>query len=133
MTDFRTPPAHEPGPQPDPMLEPGRRSSGWIWLFGIAILAIVVGTLYGINNQESQTASKEPAPAQVSGSNAAPQSGGETTGAAPKDQQSNQQNGNGGGQKSGGSNQAAPANSPNAAAPQKDQSGQTNQQPQKQQ
>jgi hypothetical protein len=110
------------------MLEPGRRSSGWIWLFGIAVLAIVVGTLYGINNQESQTASNEPAPAQVSGSNAASQSGAETTGSAPNNDQDKA-----GARNSGGSNKAAPANSPNAAAPQKDQSGQTNQRPQKQQ
>jgi hypothetical protein len=119
MTDFRTPPAQEPGPQPDPMLEPGRRSSGWVWLFGIAVLAIVVVTLYGINNQEPQTAANEPA-AQSS-----------TTGAAPNDQQADQQNDQGA-QKSGNGQQGGPANSPNAAAPQKQQGSQTNQQPPKQ-
>lgn len=128
MTDFRTPPAQEPGPQPDPMLQPGRRSFGWVWLFGIAVVAIVVVTLYGINNQEPQTASNESA--------APAQSSGETTGAAPNDQQTSQQNGksntNGAQKSAGGSSQPAPANSPNGAAPQKDQSGQTNQQPPKQ-
>jgi hypothetical protein len=122
MTDFR-PPA-EPGPQPDPMLEPGRRSFGWVWLFGIAVIAIVVVTLYGVNNQEPQTAANESAPPA--------QSSGETTGAAPKDQQADQQNGKSdtnGQPSSGNSKQAAPANSPNAAPPQKDQSGQTNQKP----
>jgi hypothetical protein len=105
------------------MLRPGRRSSGWAWLFGIAVIAIVVVTLYGVNNQEPQMAANESAPPA--------QSAGETTGAAPKDQQADQQNGKSdGAQKStGGSNQAAPANSPNAAPPQKDQSGQTNQKP----
>jgi hypothetical protein len=127
MTDFRMPPASspEPGPQPDPMLQPGRRSSGWVWFFALAIFAVVAGTLYGINNQEPQTAANEPA------ATAAPGSGGETTGAAPKEEQAGQQNGKGdaGAPKAdGGNSQAAPANSPNNAAPQKDQSGQTNQQ-----
>lgn len=123
MTDFRTPPSHEPGPQLDPMLQPGRRSFGWVWLFGIAVLAVVVGTLYGINNQEPQTASNESAPQA--------QSSGETTGAAPQDQQADQQTkGDANSQKTGNGKQAAPANSPNATPPQKDQSGQTNQKPQ---
>jgi hypothetical protein len=123
MTDFRLPSAKEPGPQPDPMLQPGRRSSGWVWLFGIAVLAIVVVTLYGINNQEPQTAANEPA-AQSS-----------TTGAAPNDQQADQQNGQQSdqdAQKPGSGQQGGPANSPNAAAPQKQQGSQTNQQPPKQ-
>jgi hypothetical protein len=132
MTDFRTPPpsAPEPGPQPDPMLQTGRRSSGWVWLFGIAVVAIVAVTFYGLNNQEPQTAANESAPQA--------QSSGETTGAAPQDQQdqqdqnTDQQNGKGdaNAQQSGNSKQAAPGNSPNAAPPQKDQSGQTNQKPQ---
>jgi hypothetical protein len=113
MTDFRTPPDREPGPQPDPMLQPGRRSSGWVWLFGIAVLAIVVVTLYGLNNREPQTASNESA--------SQAQSSSETTGAAPADQQA------------GKAQQGGPANSPNAAAPQKQQGSQTNQQQPKQQ
>ena len=112
MTDFRTPSAGEPGPQPDPMLQPGRRGPGWVWLFGIAIVAIVAATLYGINNQEPQTATTEPAATQ------AQNAGGETTGAAP-------------GAQNTGEKAPGPANSPNNAAPQKDQSGQTNQKPQK--
>ena len=122
MTDFRTP--REPGPQPDPMLQTGRRSSGWVWLFGIAIVAIVAGTLYGINNQEPQTAANEPAATQAQGS-------GETTGAAPKEQQADQQNGKSDAtaQKVDASKQGAPANSQNSGTPQKDQSGQTNQKP----
>jgi hypothetical protein len=123
MTDFRTPPGHEPahdrtdqvrepGPQPDPMLQTGRRSTTWVWLFAAAILAVVIGTLYGINNQEPQTATNEPAGTQASGS--------ATTGAAPADANAPKAD--------GGNSQAAPPNSPNNAAPQKDQSGQTNQQ-----
>jgi hypothetical protein len=127
MTDFRTPPVQEPGPQPDPMLQPGRRSSGWIWLFAIAMLAVISATLYGINNQEPQTASNEPA------ATAAQAPAGETTGAAPKEQQAEQQNGKGNAKQDGGNSQATPANSPNNAAPQKDQSGQTNQQQKPQQ
>lgn len=132
MTDFRTPPsepAREPGPQPDPMLQTGRRSTGWIWLFAVAILAVIAVTLYGVNNQEPQTASNEPAATQAQ----APS--GETTGAAPKEEQADQQNGKGdaNAQKDGGNSQPAPANSPNNAAPQKDQSGQTNQQQKPQQ
>jgi hypothetical protein len=125
MTDFRTPP--EPGPQPDPMLQTGRRSSSWIWLFAIAMLAVISATLYGINNQEPQTASNEPA------ATAAQAPAGETTGAAPKEQQAEQQNGKGNAKQDGGNSQATPANSPNNAAPQKDQSGQTNQQQKPQQ
>jgi hypothetical protein len=119
MTDFR--PSPEPGPQPDPMLEPGRRSSGWVWLFGIAVLAIVVVTLYGVNNQEPQTAAQ------------APQAQSSTTGAAPQEQQAGQPNGQDkDAQKSGNGQQGGPANSPNAAAPQKQQGSQTDQQPPKQ-
>ena len=104
MTDFRTPspePARqqvgEPGPQPDPMLQPGRRSTGSLWLFAILILAIVAGTLYGINNQEPQTAANEPA-TETTGSNAAPApaaSGGRGTADAPKEQQAQGQTGQG--------------------------------------
>jgi hypothetical protein len=130
MSDFRTPPeleaerqqGREPGPQPDPMLEPGRRGPGWILLFAIAVTAIVAGTLYGLNNQEPQTAVNESAPATQSQSR-------ETTGAAPQEQQPNDQGANA--QKSGQS--GGPANSPNAAAPQTQQGSQTNQQPPKQQ
>jgi hypothetical protein len=128
MTDFRTP-SPEPGPQPDPMLQPGRRSSAWVWLFGLAMIAVIAGTLYGINNQEPQTAANEPAATE------APASGSATTGAAPKEEQADQQNGKGdpNAQKDGGNSQAAPANSQNNPAPQKDQSGQTNQQQKPQQ
>jgi hypothetical protein len=125
MTDFNPrEPAKEPGLQPDPMLQTGRRSSGWVWLFGIAVLAVVVVTLYGLNNREPQTASNESAPAAQSSS--------ETTGAAPPpaDQQNGKSDANA--SQSGNSKQASPANSPNAAPPQKDQSGQTNQKPQQQ-
>jgi hypothetical protein len=129
MTDFRTPqagePAQEPGPQPDPMLEPGRRSSGWAWFFALAIVAVIAGTLYGINNQEPQTASNEPAATQGQ------PTGSETTGAAPAEQQADGQNNDA--QKAGANKQGGPANSPNNAAPQKDQSGQTNKQQPKQQ
>jgi hypothetical protein len=98
MTDFRSPP--EPGPQPDPMLEPGRRSSGWVWLFGFGVIAIVVVTLYGINNQEPQVAANDHATTETSGSgsNAAPQSSlaaGRGTADAPKEQQSQGQTGQG--------------------------------------
>ena len=126
MTDFRTPPAQEPGPQPDPMLQPGRRSSGWIWLFAIAMLVAISATLYGINNQEPQTASNEPSATEAQ---QAPAS--ETTGAAPKEQQADK--GDAKAKTDGGNSQASPANSPNNAAPQKDQSGQTNQQQKPQQ
>jgi hypothetical protein len=113
MTDFRTPPAREPGPQPDPMLKPGPRGPGWLWLLGLAAVAIVAVTLYGINNQEPQTAANEPAATQAQSAE------GETTGAAPNEQQSDSDK-----------RPAGPANSPNNTAPQKDQSGQTNQKPQ---
>jgi hypothetical protein len=126
MTDFHTPepragqtvntpiPPHEPGPQPDPMLdESGRRIGGKIWAIGAAIFVVIVVTLYGLNNREPQTASNESA--------SQTQSSSETTGAAPADQQA------------GKAQQGGPANSPNAAAPQKQQGSQTNQQPPKQQ
>jgi hypothetical protein len=142
MTEFRTPPAHEPGPQPDPMLQTGRRSSGWMWLFGIAILVIVVGTLYGINNQEPQTASNEPAAQTTgSGSNAAPQSSpaaGRGTADAPEEQQAQGQTGKGSGAEQ---NPAAGAQGKsgattgqgNSGQQQGNQGGQNNPQPPKQQ
>lgn len=101
MTDFRAPerqPAKEPGPQPDPMLQTGRRRTGSLWLFAFLILAVIAGTLYGINNQESQTATNEPAATQAEGPNAAPTSavsGGRTTGSAPPEQQAEGQTGQG--------------------------------------
>jgi hypothetical protein len=82
------------------MLQPGRRSAGWAWLFGIAVIAIVVVTLYGVNNQEPQTAANDQATAETtgSGSNAAPQSSpsaGRGTADAPKEQQAQGQTGKG--------------------------------------
>jgi hypothetical protein len=122
MTDFQTPPAREPGPQPDPMLQSGRRSSGWVWLFGLAIVAIVTVTLYGMNNREPQTAANEPA---------ATQGQAQTTGTAPKEEQTDQQNKSEAKPQNADANkQGAPANAQNNAAPNKDQSGQTNKKPQ---
>jgi hypothetical protein len=80
------------------MLQPGRRSAGWAWLFGFAVIAIVVVTLYGVNNQEPQVAANTTAETTGSGSNAAPQSSpsaGRGTADAPKEQQAQGQTGKG--------------------------------------
>jgi hypothetical protein len=95
MTDFRPqdPPreAHEPGPQPDPMLRGGRRGRPWIWFIGLVIVFVVVGTFYALNPPAPKTTAGGAAPPQTSGPSTTPSTplaGGRTTGAAPTEQPS---------------------------------------------
>ena len=97
MTDYQPPLPKEPGPQPDPMLNEGRRSRGWMYLIGAIIVVVVVGTLFALNSPTSQQASKEAAP-QTAGQSGTPQtpiSGGRTTSSAPPEQTTSGQGGSG--------------------------------------
>jgi hypothetical protein len=93
MTDLRpdeTPKeAREPGPQPDPMLKPGRRGSGWIWFIVVVAVIVVVGTLYALNPPSRQNTASDAAPPQTTGQSAAPSlpnASGRNTSSAPPEQ-----------------------------------------------
>lgn len=63
----------EPGPQPDPMLKPGRANSVWIWLIGVVIAGVIVATLVAISPAPN-TASLPNQPNATVGSSTPPQS-----------------------------------------------------------
>jgi hypothetical protein len=126
MPEPQTPPPREPGPQPDPMLEPGRRSPGWVWLIALAVLVVVVGTLYGLNNQEPETAANQSAPPQTSGQSGAPSTAmptGRTTGSAPPEQPADIKQNQAGSAPQGGQQQPQNSDQGNKPAAQGNQGG----------
>ena len=75
-----------PGRNPIRCSSRARRSTTWIWLVALAVLVVVVGTLYGLNNREPETAANRSSPPQTAGESGTPSTampGGRTTGAAP--------------------------------------------------
>ena len=82
MPDIDDPP-REPGPQPDPMLQEGRASSGSKWAILGAIALILALTVVGISHRGGETAPPQPTPTTGSVPPAQPLAGGRTTADAP--------------------------------------------------
>lgn len=75
----------EPGPQPDPLLRPGRIEPLWLWMTAIVVIGVVVATLFAVGTPSptNDTVANAPAPPQTTGASTSPAlpTGPQTTGA----------------------------------------------------
>jgi len=61
--------------QPDPVLQEGRRGSGWVWIVSLAILIAIVVTFYAVdaNHRTAQNQAPSASPPMTTGSATSPQ------------------------------------------------------------